>query len=196
MKREFLEGLGLEKTAIDQILDENSRDIGRWKQKAEQAETDKATLEQQLADRNKDIEQLKAADADGLKKQLEELQTKYNTETEQYKIQLADRDYFDAVTRAIADSGIKFSSKAAEKAYLADLKTNRLEMKDGALVGFDAYHKAQVEADPSAFQSNKSVPMFSKPVGIGGPPASESKGAMYAKQFNAQYTKETTPNKE
>lgn len=200
MKREFLEGLGLEKTAIDQILDENSRDIGRWKQKAEQAEADKATIEQQLADRDKDIEELKAADADGLKKQLEELQSKYTTETEQYKNQLADRDYMDAVKRAIAGAnggkGIKFSSKAAEKAYLADLKANRLEMKDGDLVGFDDYHKAQVDADPSAFQSDKPVPMFSKPVGIGAPPANESKGAMYAKQFNAQYTKETTTNKE
>lgn len=34
MKRDFLEGLGLEKDVVDKILDENSRDIGREKQKA------------------------------------------------------------------------------------------------------------------------------------------------------------------
>lgn len=193
MKREFLEGLGLEKEAIDSILDENSRDIGRWKQRAETAEADKAAVEQQLADRDKDMEALKqsAADADGVKRQLEDLQAKYSAETEQYKTQLADRDYTDAVARAIAEQGVKFSSKAAEKAFLADLKANRLEMKDGGLVGFEDYHKAQVEADPAAFQTDKPAPAFAKPVGPGGPPATESKGAMFARQFSAQYAPTT-----
>lgn len=35
MKREFLEALGIEKETIDKILDENSRDIGREKQKVD-----------------------------------------------------------------------------------------------------------------------------------------------------------------
>jgi chromosome segregation ATPase len=186
MKREFLEGLGLEKSVIDQILDENSRDIGREKAKTDAAKEDADTLRGQLADRDKDIEALKALDADGLKQQLDELQTKYNTETKQYKTQLSDRDYADALNRAISAANIKFSSKAAEKAFIADLKTNRLELKDGDLQGFDAYHKAQLEADPTAFQDDKPAPVFSKAVGAGAP-AAESKGAMYAKQFNAQY---------
>lgn len=118
--------------------------------------------------------------------------TAAQAEIEQYKTQIADRDYLDAAMRSIAGAGIKFSSKAAEKAYIADLKANRLETKDGKLVGFDDYHKAQVEADPSAFQSDKPAPVFVKPVGAGGPPAAESKGAMYAKQFNAQYAPTTT----
>lgn len=172
MKREFLEGLGLEKDAVDRIIDENSKDIGRWKQKAEAAEADKAAVEQQLIDRDKDMEDLRksAADADGIRKQLEDLQAKYKTDTEQYQAQLSERDYADAVSHAIAASGVKFSSKAAEKAFVADLKTNRLEMKDGALVGFDEYHKAQLEADPTAFQGDKPAPSFVRPIGAGGPP--------------------------
>lgn len=172
MKREFLEGLGLEKEAIDSILDENSKDISRWKQKAEAAETDKAAVEQQLADRDKDMEDLRksAADADGIRKQLEDLQAKYKADTEGYQAQLADRDYSDALARTIAEKGVKFSSRAAEKAFLSDLKANRLELKDGALVGFDEYHKAQLEADPTAFQGDKPTPAFVKPVGPGGPP--------------------------
>ena len=31
MKRDFLEGLGLDKDTVDKILDENSRDSGREK---------------------------------------------------------------------------------------------------------------------------------------------------------------------
>ncbi len=117
--------------------------------------------------------------------------TAVQAELEELQAQLADRDYMDAVSRAIsaanAGKGIKFSSKAAEKAFLADLKEHRLEMKDGTLPGFAEYHKAQMEADPDAFQSDVKPPVFSKPVGAGGAPAAESKGAMFAKQFNAQY---------
>lgn len=166
MKRDFLEGLGLEKDVVDKILDENSRDIGREKQKADQAKEDLAAVQQQLADRDK--------------------------ETEAYKTQIADRDYSDAVHKAISEKGIKFSSKAAERAYISDLKAKHLELKEGVLTGFDDWHKAQEEADPSAFQSGKPSPTFSKPVGSGGAPASEGKGAMYAKQFNAQYAQTTT----
>ena len=67
-------------------------------------------------------------------------------------------------------------------------------MKDGELTGFDEWHKTQLEADPTAFQSDKPAPTFVKPVGQGGAPAAKSKGAMYAQQFNAQFAQ--TPNKE
>lgn len=189
MKRDFLEELGLDKDLIDKVLDENSRDIGREKQKADQAKEDLAAVREQLTARDKDIEELKktSGDAENIRKQLEELQSKYAKETEDYKAQLADRDYSDAMSRAVAAKGIKFSSKAAEKAYMADLKEKRLALKDGALDGFEEWHKAQLEADPTAFQSDKPAPSFVKPVGNGGAPAVESKGAMYAKQFNAQY---------
>ena len=68
-----------------------------------------------------------------LRHQLEELQGKYDKDTEAYRTQLADRDYSDAVARTISDKGIKFSSKAAERAYIADLKAKHLELKDGYL---------------------------------------------------------------
>lgn len=194
MKRDFLEGLGLEKDTVDKILDENSRDIGREKQKADQAKEDLATAQQQLADRDKDIAELQksSGDAEGIRKQLEELQGKYTKETEAYKAQLADRDYSDAMTRTISAKGIKFSSKAAEKAYLADLKAKGLELKDGELTGFDEWHKTQMAADPTAFQADKPTPRFVNPVGTGGAPASESLGARYAKQFNAQFAQTQT----
>lgn len=194
MKREFLEALGLDKETVDKVLDENSKDIGREKQKLDQVKADLTTAQEQLAQRDKDMEDLKksAEDADGIKQQLADLQAKYTTETEQYQKQIADRDYSDAVRRAIAEKDVKFSSKAAEKAFIADLTANRLTVKEGVLDGFDEYLKAQQSSDPTAFQSEKPAPSIVRPVGPGGPPASENKGAMFAKQFNAMYTPQTT----
>lgn len=153
MKRDFLEALGIDKETIDKILDENSRDIGREKQKTEQLKSDKEAAEQQLADRVKDIEDLKKStgDAAAIKAQLEELQEKYDKETEAYKAQLAERDYGEAINKAIADSGVKFTSKAAEKAFIAEIKTNKFEVKDGVLEGFNQFLEKAKTDDPSAF---------------------------------------------
>ena len=127
-----------------------------------------------------------------LKKQLSDQQAKYEKDIGDYKAQMSDRDYADAMKKAVSDRDIKFSSKAAEKAYFADLKEKHLAIKDGVLEGFDEWHKAQIDADPSAFQTGKPAPTFAKPVGTGGAPKAEGLGAMYAKQFNAQYAQTTT----
>lgn len=194
MKRDFLEGLGLEKEAIDKILDENSRDIGREKAKADQAKEDLAAAKSELAECTTELADLKKASSDvaELQKKFDDLQSKYDTDTKAYQDQIADRDYSDAMKKAVSTKGIKFSSKAAEKAYLADLKEKHLELKDGALEGFDDWHKAQMEADPSAFQTDKPNPRFTGHIDPSGKPGGESVGAKFAKQFNAQYAPPTT----
>lgn len=144
-------------------------------------------------EKNKKYEEKETGETvETLKQQLSELQAKYEKDTGDYKAQISERDYADAMKKTIADKGIKFSSKAAEKAYLSDLKAKGLELKDGELTGFDEWHKAQMEADPTAFQTGKPAPRFVNPVGTGGAPAAESKGAMYAKLYNAQYAQTQT----
>lgn len=196
MKKEELTTIGLSDEQADKVLAMNGKDIEKHKRAVEQAKEDLATVQGQLADRDKDIEELKKAsgDAESVRKQLEDLQGKYAKETEDYKAQLAERDYSDAMKRAVSAKGIKFSSKAAEKAYYAELKEKHLALKDGELAGFDDWHKTQLEADPTAFDTGKPMPNFAPPVGNGGAPASEGKGAMYAKQFNAQYAHNTNTN--
>lgn len=194
MKTEELLEIGLTEEQATKVLAINGKDVERYKKSLESAKSDLTTVQEQLAQRDKDMEDLKksAADADGIKQQLADLQAKYTTETEQYQKQIADRDYSDAVRRAIAEKDVKFSSKAAEKAFIADLNTNRLTVKEGVLDGFDEYLKSQQSSDPAAFQSEKPAPSIVRPVGPGGPPAVENKGAMFAKQFNAMYTPQTT----
>lgn len=193
MKTEELLEIGLTEEQANKVLAINGKDIERHKKAAETAKADLTATQEQLAQRDKDIEELKksAGDVDGIKQQLADLQAKYTAETDQYQKQIADRDYADAVHRAIADKGVKFSSKAAEKAFIADLTANRLSVKNGTLDGFEGYLKTQQESDPAAFQSDKPAPAFVKPVGPGGPPSNESKGAMYAKQFNQMYAPKT-----
>ncbi len=153
MKKDELLNIGLTEEQADKVFALNGKDIERYKKAAEDAKADKDTLEQQVADRDKDIAELKksSGDAAEIQKKLDALQSKYDQETADYKTQLAQRDYQTAVDKAIADSGVKFSSKSAEKAFRAGVQDSNLEIKDGALDGFDKYLEKAKTEDPSAF---------------------------------------------
>ena len=188
MKREFLEAFGLEKETVDKILDENSRDIGREKAKTETAKQELSEAQGKLETAQADLEVLKknGGSADDLRKQLEELQKKYETDTEALNTKLADRDYSEAITRSIASTGLKFSSKAAERDFVSRLMEKRLELKDGKLEGWDDHVKAQRETEPDTFAPDKTAPRIVSRVGAGGAP---QKPASRAAQIAAEYNK-------
>lgn len=162
MKREFLEGLGLDKEAVDKIMAENGADLEREKAKTTQAKADLADAQKQLADLGKDLEALRTAagDSETIQQQLTDLQAKYDKDTGDLTAKLAERDYADAITRAITSKALKFSSKAAERDFIAAVKGKKLELKDGELTGLDDFIKAQREEDPDAFAPDKAPPYF------------------------------------
>jgi len=170
MTREFLKNLGLEDAAIDNILNENMADIGKEKAKTTAAQADLADAQGKLTAAHAELETLKKSngDAAAVQKQLTELQAKYEKDTGDLRTQLADRDYSDAIARAITGKGLKFSSKSAERAFTASLKEKKLELKDGELSGLDDFIKAQREADPEAFAPDKAPPRFVTGSGSGG----------------------------
>lgn len=153
MKKEELLSIGLTEEQADKVFAMNGKDIEKHKKAAEDAKADKEALEQQVVARDKDIAELKRTNGDAAKIQekLDELQGKYDKETEAYRAQLAQRDYQSAIDKAIADSGVKFSSKSAEKAFRAGIGDSKLEVKDGALDGFDKYLEKAKSDDPNAF---------------------------------------------
>lgn len=89
MDRKFLENLGLEKEVIDKVLDEVSRDIGKHKAqtdaKAEELKAANATIKQ-MQEAAKAFE---GVDLNGLKQQLADAQTKYDTDVTAMKREFA-----------------------------------------------------------------------------------------------------------
>lgn len=67
MKREFLEGLKLEKDTIDAIMAENGKDIERENAKTEEEKTQKDLLDRQLKEATKTIKSYKDMDVDAIK---------------------------------------------------------------------------------------------------------------------------------
>lgn len=200
MKTEELTALGLTEEQAKNVQALNGRDVEKAKAQTEGLKEQIVSLNQQLSERSKDLEELKAksGDAESTKQELEKLQEKYKADTEAFQKALSDRDYSDAMKSAIASKQIQFSSKAAEKQFLADLKEKNLPLKEGAMEGFDAFMQAMAEADPHMFteqpKSLDSPPPMYTTGGTGTPAPALSLGAKFAQKFNAQIAAKT--NKE
>ena len=94
------------------------------------------------------------------------------------------------MSSAISGAGLKFSSKAAEKAFRNELKEKGLAVKDGALEGFEEFVKTQKEADPEAFAPEKPAAQIVGKTGAGGDPGVLSAGARAAPLWaNSEPTK-------
>ena len=189
MTREFLKNLGLEDAVIDNILNENMADIGKEKARTTAAKADLADAQGKLSAAVSELETLKKSSGDvaAVQKQLEELQKKYDDDTAALNAQLSDRDYADAIGRAITGKGIKFSSKSAERAFTAALREQKLDLKDGELTGLDDFIKAQREADPAAFAPDRPAPRIITGAGSGHgePPEHVPENVAQAKEMGA-----------
>lgn len=154
MKRDFLEKLGITvKETIDAILDENSKDIGAAKGTAADVEaerdrlkTENESYKTQIADRDKQLEELKkAGSVDDLKKQIEELQTANNDAATKHAAEMKQLRIDTAIEKAIMTAG-----GLNTKAIKALLDASKITVADdGTVNGIADQVKALAKAEDS-----------------------------------------------
>ena len=125
------------------------------------------TYKAQLDEANKQIDQFKGLNVEEIQKAADDWKAKYEAADADYQKKISDRDYEDTARAALAN--VKFTSKSAERAFLASLKASPLPVKDGKLLGFDDVLKQAQTDDPSAFATDKPTPTFTVPGGTGNP---------------------------
>ena len=156
---QFVEKLG---GAGDKVKLVNLKDGGYvGKDKFDAMQTERDTLKTQLETANTTIKSYTDMDIDGIKQSAKDWETKYNTDTQKLRDKLADMEYGHTVETAV--SGLKFTSAAAKKAFVADLTAKKLTVQDGKLLGLDDFVNDYKQNDPSAFASEKPAPQFTKP---------------------------------
>lgn len=97
MKREFLEGLGLEKEVIDKIMEENGKDINAEKAKTTAKDDEIKTLKEQVDTANKEIKSYKDMDIDEIKQSVETWKTTAKEHEKAYEKLKNDTALKDAV---------------------------------------------------------------------------------------------------
>mgnify|MGYP002679123031 CR=1 FL=1 len=112
---------------------ENERDS--WKIRAEAAETT--------------LKSFDGVDVDGMKQSIADWKAKAEKAEQDAKDQLYQRDFADALKTEL--ESVKFSSEAAKKAIMADIKEAGLTMKNGKILGLNDLIEQMKKEDASAF---------------------------------------------
>ncbi|MCM1277172.1 MAG: phage scaffolding protein [Lachnospiraceae bacterium] len=144
---ELLKKLGIELTA-DQTA-QVKEVLGKEFVAADEAAKTAAKVEEltkQLAERDKDLENLKSENkSEDLSKQLDELKAKYSEATE--KLAAQETDY--AAEKLL--SGYKFASERVKNSVLAEFKAKGFKFENGAFIGGKEYLEELKKNEPDAF---------------------------------------------
>ncbi len=106
-----------------------------WKQKAESAE--------------ETLKKFEGIDPEKVQAELSDWKRKAEDAEKDYAEKLAQRDFEDALKEEI--SGYKFTSEAAKRAVIADIRDAGLKVKNGKILGLNDLISQMKEKDASAF---------------------------------------------
>lgn len=132
---------------------ETDRDT--WKEKAETAETT--------------LKGFEGVDLDTMQKELSDWKKKAEDAEKDAQAKLYERDFADALKTEL--EGIKFSSEAAKRAIMAEVKDAGLKLKDGKIMGLNDLITQMKEKDASAFvddeqiKAQQNAARFTQPIG-------------------------------
>ena len=158
MKREFLKGLGLEDTVIDQIMDENGKDINKANEKVKTLEAEVNNTKELLTNANKEIDSYKSMDIEAIKKSAEDYKTKYETAEKEHQAQLSQIEYDNKLGKYVDKLNLK--NDIYKNAVISQIKEKGLKFDGDALLGGEELVKGFKEQYADAFADIKPKPNF------------------------------------
>lgn len=157
---------------FNKAVAENYKTVAEHDKKVKHLEDDVAAEKKRADTAEEALKGFDGIDPANVKTQLEEANKKVKEAQEAAQKQIAERDYNDALTKAL--DGIQFTSSAARKAIEADVRATCKTIKDGTIVGFNDVIEAAKKNDASAFVDEQQQVMeggkarFAAPGGAGG----------------------------
>lgn len=114
------------------------------KSKFDDKVTELAGVKKQLTDAHAEIQSFKDQDVDGIKQKVTEWETKYATDTQALKDQMAEQARNHAEEMFL--SGYKFSSKAARNGILSELRGKKFQIDEsGTILGGKEFMQSLME---------------------------------------------------
>lgn len=133
--------------AVVKAVNENYKTIAEHTKLVNRAEK----AEGQLAEATEALKKFEGLDAEGVKKQIQDLQASLTQKEQEYNEKIAERDRNDALERELND--YSFSSRAARASIAEKVKSANLPFKDGKHLGFaDLMEQIKAE-DADAFRT-------------------------------------------
>lgn len=169
MKTDDLQAQGLTEEQIKFVFAENGKDIAAEKKRADKAEQDRDVWKTKAETAEATLKGFEGKDFDAIQKERDEWKEKAEKAEKDYKQQIYDRDFNDALDAAM--ESIKFSSDYAKAAVKAEIKDAGLKLVDGKIIGFNDMMESIKSKDASAFvtDAQQQAAQFANPQGGGNP---------------------------
>ena len=153
MKREFLEGLNLDKETIDSIMSEYGKTTQILRDERD-------TLKTQIDNANKEIQSYKDMDIESIKKSADDWKTKYEEVEANQKVE-KEKSIREARTNAFFND-VKFASESAKAGVISQFneKDFKYDEESQKFLGASEWLNDLKEKDAGAFMSDVANPKF------------------------------------
>ena len=169
--KEILKKAGIPEDKLDSTITDINKELPKYfipKDKYNEVSEAKKKLETDIQERDKQLEQLKAAAGSNeeLKKQIETLQAENKKAAEEWQAKMAQMQLDFALERALTTAKAK-----NPKAVKALLNLENVKLDGDKLLGLDDQLKAIQQSDPYLFGESGKVGSGTNPPGAGNPEA-------------------------
>ncbi|MEY8223102.1 phage scaffolding protein [Enterocloster aldenensis] len=169
MKTEELKAQGLTEEQISFVMAENGKDLKKLQKENDNLTSDRDTWKEKAEAAETTLKGFEGVDLETMQKELSDWKQKATEAEKSAQAQLYERDFADALKTEF--EGIKFSSEAAKRAIMAEVKEAGLKLKDGKILGLNDLIGQMKEKDASAFiddaqqQAQRNMARFTAPLG-------------------------------
>lgn len=169
MKTEELKAQGLTEEQISFVMAENGKDLKKLQKENDNLSADLDTWKGKAEAAETTLKGFEGVDLETMQKELSDWKQKATEAEKSAQAQLYERDFADALKTEF--EGIKFSSEAAKRAIMAEVKEAGLKLKDGKILGLNDLIGQMKEKDASAFiddaqqQAQRNMARFTAPLG-------------------------------
>jgi len=168
MKTEELKAQGLTEEQISFVMAENGKDLKKLQKENDNLTSDRDTWKEKAEAAETTLKGFEGVDLETMQKELSEWKQKATEAEKNAQAQLYERDFADALKTEF--EGIKFSSEAAKRAIMAEVKEAGLKLKEGKILGLNDLIGQMKEKDASAFvddeqqQAQQNMARFTTPI--------------------------------
>lgn len=153
MKTDELKAWGLTDEQSEKVMAQYGKDVSKLQKENEKLTADRDKEKERADTAEETLKKFDGVDLETMQAELATWQQKAKDIEKDYTDKLAQRDFEDALKEEI--SGYKFTSEAAKKAIMAEIREAGLKVKDGKILGLSDLLAQMKEKDASAFADEK-----------------------------------------
>ena len=153
MKTDELKAWGLTDEQSEKVMAQYGKDVSKLQKENEKLTADRDKEKERADTAEETLKKFHGVDVETMQAELATWQQKAKDAEKDYADKLAQRDFEDALKEEI--SGYKFTSEAAKKAIMAEIREAGLKVKDGKILGLSDLLAQMKEKDASAFVDEK-----------------------------------------